>query len=522
MEDYSDSLLSQQQRLVSCLDSRLSSPRADRLPLAAFGQSQPAAGGGLFGGGSSFGQPATSSAPTFGATGGLFGAKPAAPATGGLFGQSTTTPSLFGSQPQQQQPQQQQQQPSLFGQSLGSSFGGNLSTASQPQQATAYAVADDINAYGSNPLFQSASPSSRPAEEKKKPPIFTSFRGTPVNRSSTKITRLRGFGASTTSTNGSVGNNSPLSFGSSVGGSAGAPASPGGRGSPLRLVNGLGDEAAMSPNAFVSRSSVKKLVIDRKAMSESPFGKGRAASSPAPPTDKDASKTNGRSKVTFNPEAELPSRGSNNLFASSSSQRDGDEEPEVFNGAENTPVKRSGGSSANLGEDHTSNTPKDPLSSSSDWPRRPNNAPPPKHGEYYTIPSIDSLKKLPAHSLRAVKDLIVGRVGYGQVAFQDPVDLTTLQSVEDLLGGIVVFEDRNCTVYPDDMDSKPRSGQGLNVPATITLERCWPLDKATRQPIKEGPRLEKHVKRLRSLPETSFISYEEAEGSWVFAVENFD
>lgn len=279
----------------------------------------------------------------------------------------------------------------------------------------------------------------------------------------------------------------------------------------------------MSPNAFVSRSSVKKLVIDRKAMSDSPFNKSRASPSPAPSAaDKDvAGKTNGRAKVTFNPEAEMPSRSSN-LFASSSSHRAGEDEPELFGGlGENTPIKKSGGSSANLGEDNfggPSTTPKE-APSSSEWPRRPTNAAPPKHGEYFTIPSIDSLKKMPANSLRAVTDLIVGRVGYGQVAFQEPVDLTTLQSVEDLLGGIVVFEDRNCTVYPDDMDTKPRPGQGLNVPATITLERCWPLDKATRQPIKEGTKLEKHVKRLRSLPDTSFISYE--DGEWCFGVEEF-
>ncbi|KAK4046188.1 3',5'-cyclic-nucleotide phosphodiesterase [Microbotryomycetes sp. JL201] len=466
---------------------------AQSQPAPTFGQ-QPAAGTSLFGNtGSTFGQqPTTSTAPSFG--GGLFGAKPAAPATSGLFGStSTTAPSLFGSQPAQQQPQAQQQPASLFGSTVGT-FGSGMSTASQPQQPTAYATADDANAYGSNPLFQSTKPAvARATDEKKKPPIFSSFRSTPVSKSATKITRLRGFG-SPASFNGSA---SPAPLSSSI--SSKATASPG-RTTPLKLVAGVGDDAALSPNAFVNRSSVKKLVIDRKGISQSPFSKSRAGS--AAPSNGDG--TDGRLKVTFDPEAESGLRGS--PFASSTNVHALGEEGDSSILSAGTPVKRNN----DAGLDHGKLT----DSATKETPDRRESARGGKHGTYYSIPSIEALRKMPANALRSVKDLVVGRVGYGQVAFLQPVDLTTLHSVEDLLGGIVVFEDRNCTVYPDEMESKPRPGQGLNVPATITLERCWPLDKSSRKPIKEGPKLDKHIKRLQTLENTHWVDFDVETGEW--------
>lgn len=479
----------------------------------AFGSTPaPATGGGLFGGGSTFGQPAQNPGST-GLGGGLFGAKPAQPATGGgLFG--STAPStgggLFGSTTQAQP----QQPTSLFGSTApsgglgGSLFGGGASTNQQPgqQQQIAYASSEDPNAYGSNPLFASVGTSpARPVEEKKKPPIFTAFRGTPVNRSSTKITRLRGFGLSSTSS--PAPSASPLSFGSSVGPSSlSAPNGTPARASPLRLGNGLSDDVVLSPNAFVSRPSVKKLVIDRKTLGKSvnsPTGAAKEGSTP------------GRSKVTFNPEVEVPSRSS--LFGASIASRGGATEEE-------TSFALSEGADGNTTFDSPS---LNKTAAAADWPaRRPMAAAAraPKHGEYFTIPSLDTLRNFPAAKLRAVPDLVVGRVGFGQVAFSQPVDLTTLDTMEDLLGGIVRLEDRNATVYPEEYeDMKPPPGEGLNVPATITLENCFPLDKSTRKPIKdaEHPRVQQHVKRLRNLDGTEFVDFEADTGKWTFEVQEF-
>ncbi|BGP07981.1 hypothetical protein JCM10049v2_003826 [Rhodotorula toruloides] len=473
--------------------------------------------GGLFGGTSTFGQPAqqTGATNTFG-SGGLFGAKPAQPA-GGLFGSTTTQPTggLFGSTASQQPAQQtslfgstQQQQPALGG--LGGSLFGSTTAApgqQQQQQQAAYASADDANAYGSNPLFASVNPSpARPLEEKKKPPIFTAFRGTPISRSSTKITRLRGFGSTSTA---SPAPGTPLRLSTSGHGSFTSPGTPAGRGSPLRLVNGISDDVALSPNAFVSRPSVKKLVIDKKSIGKSLNG----SASPA----KDGSATPARAKVTFDPEVELPRRSS--LFAGGASTRGsavGDENEPSF-------ALSGGATEGNTTIDSPSAA---KSAASSDWPaRRPPPTPSaPKHGDYFTIPSLDVLQKLPASKLRSVPDLVVGRVGYGQVAFSEPVDLSTLPAVEELLGGIVRLEDRNATVYPDEYeDVKPPPGEGLNVPATITLENCFSLDKATRKPIKDKdhPKVQQHIKRLRNLDGTEFVDFDAETGTWVFDVQAF-
>lgn len=433
-------------------------------PILGFGTA-PAPSGGLFGTNNAnpFGQSAPAPAATpFG--GSLFGPKAPAPATGGLFGMPPA------------------QQPGLGG-SLGGGFGSSFGAPAQQQQQqqqtyAAYAVADDPLAFGSNPLFANSVPASaRPVEEKKRPPIFTAFKGTPVNRSSTKITRLRGFG--NTSTPGS--SQSPLSFSTSVSGGAGTPTSSG-RASPLRLANSLGDEAALSPNAFISRPGVKKLIINSsRSLGDSYLGKSVASPHDSSAPSKSTTSPSSSRKVSWNPETEVSTRQDSTF-------------------EESTPVKKSAGSNSNLGETEIP-------------PRRTASAPvssAPKHGAYWSSPPIEDLRKLPASALSAVANLVVGRVGYGEVVFEKPVDLTALNSVEDLFGELVSFQEKNVVV------EKPLTG-----PATITLEGCWPLDKATRKPIRDPthPRVQQHIKRLQHLADTKFIEYN--DGRWSFEVSNF-
>lgn len=456
----------------------------------------------------------------FGGGGGLFGAPKLAASTGGLFG---TAPSggLFGQQ--SQLAQQQQPQASLFGGGNSLGFGAGLSTASsQPTQQVMYAGAGDFDAYGANPLFANSTSSVVTPEPKKKPPIFTAFRGTPINRSSTKITRLRGFGASTSSASPASANGSALTFSTSSSSGGGVPGLPGtpNRGSPLRLVNGLGDEAALSPNAFVSRPSVKKLVIDRKALStNSPDSNG-------PP--KSASASSAGRKVTFNRDLDFQSRASTSFPG-----RDDEGDSYQTGGGDSTPVRRSGGSSSNLCDDSLASATAAASLKDTDWTRQGSPAPstsapaptisrPLKRGDYSTEPSIDVLQKLPEDKLRGVSNLIVKRKGFGQVAFQDPVDLTTLESVEDLLGGVVDIGDRFASVYGDDQD-KPAPGLGLNVRAKITLEECWPMDKATREPNRrpDPAKVSAHRKRLARIPGTTDSEFNEVDGTWTFTVPFF-
>jgi len=141
-------------------------------------------------------------------------------------------------------------------------------------------------------------------------------------------------------------------------------------------------------------------------------------------------------------------------------------------------------------------------------------------GAYWTIPSMSTI--LSSRDVRAIPNFVVGRKGYGQVRFIQPVDLSQVRSIPDIPGTIVVFDLKICTVYPDEA-LKPPVGRGLNVPAIITLEKCWPVSKETRRPILdvENPRFIAHVERLKRQPETEFIDYIADTGSWIFKVKHF-
>ncbi|KAJ2582564.1 hypothetical protein GGH95_001464, partial [Coemansia sp. RSA 1836] len=141
-------------------------------------------------------------------------------------------------------------------------------------------------------------------------------------------------------------------------------------------------------------------------------------------------------------------------------------------------------------------------------------------GGYWMRPALADLRAMTTHQLRAVKNFTVGRTGVGQVSFCRPVDLTTIGSLAAIAGGVVLFDDRVCTVYPDE-SNKPARGLGLNVPATISLHNCWPVERSTAAPIEhmDDPRVRKHIKRLRRIEETEFIDF--VNGTWIFRVEHF-
>ena len=148
----------------------------------------------------------------------------------------------------------------------------------------------------------------------------------------------------------------------------------------------------------------------------------------------------------------------------------------------------------------------------------------PKEGEYWSEPPMDTLSSWGHNELIAIEKLVVGRVGYGKITFLDPVDLTGSGSVKQLFGDLLRFEDKECSVYPDlDNIDKPAPGSGLNVRARVELDGCWPVDKATREPIKDEnhPQMVKHLKRLRGMKETKFESFDMKDGKWTFTVEHF-
>ncbi|EJU02490.1 C-terminal autoproteolytic domain of nucleoporin nup98, partial [Dacryopinax primogenitus] len=139
---------------------------------------------------------------------------------------------------------------------------------------------------------------------------------------------------------------------------------------------------------------------------------------------------------------------------------------------------------------------------------------------YWTKPSIDELTKLNFQDLTHVENFTVGRNGYGQVRFVNPVDLTAVGNLRDIPGKVVVFNNKECTVYPNE-DEKPNEGEGLNVAAVISLHNCFPTNKGTSEPFTDmkARKMEMHIAKLRRMQDTTFVDFSD-KGVWTFRVEH--
>lgn len=507
-------------------------------------QQQQQPGTGLFGTGNTgslFGNNANQSAGQQqqqqpGQTGGfgLFGAKPAAPATnnasGGLFGTGafgqasnagTAAPTqqgnLFGSlgQTGNTQPastgfsgglfgksslstgtQQTQQQGGLFGTTPGPSLFGNTmggngalgQSTAQPQLTASIAQPISTNL----PIFSMLPPGPRAVnleQPKRKSSLFVDVpTRSPVPRLgfgyAPASSKLRGF-TSTTMIPGTDGR--PL--GPAVSLTVGKPGA-------LSLGRSAANKSLLGPDSFLgsvsgpspglgsgSRPSVKKLVLDKRIQPSDLFSKSSAQ------------------KVTFNPALSIAARESEAAAASSAAPA-----------APETPPAKTA---------KTSNR----FSASSEQGKEvAEKEPELQEGDYYVRPSLAELKKRSFKELAQTEGLVVGRVGYGEIEFLDKVDITGLTRTSALMGDFVRFDDKECAVYPDcDEADKPPPGSGLNVRARITLFHCWPVDKATREPIQDEkhPAMVKHLKRLKAMKNTHFDAYDIENGKWVFTVDHF-
>lgn len=77
-------------------------------------------------------------------------------------------------------------------------------------------------------------------------------------------------------------------------------------------------------------------------------------------------------------------------------------------------------------------------------------------------------------------------------------------------------------MYPDEL-TKPPVGMGLNTQALVTLDRIWPIDKTTREFIKDARRIqefkfEDKLKKSCAKMNSSFVQYRPETGSFVFEV----
>jgi nuclear pore complex protein Nup98-Nup96 len=137
---------------------------------------------------------------------------------------------------------------------------------------------------------------------------------------------------------------------------------------------------------------------------------------------------------------------------------------------------------------------------------------------YYTAPSVDSLATMSSEQLSAVSRFTVGRKGIGNVLFLEPTDVRGLD-----IDNIVEFEPGEIVVYPDE-HYKPPVGRGLNKPARVTLQKLFPLDKATGRRKVDDASLARYEAKIRKSTQklgARFISYDRTTGDWIFEVEHF-
>ncbi|CAK9439884.1 uncharacterized protein LODBEIA_P39840 [Lodderomyces beijingensis] len=138
---------------------------------------------------------------------------------------------------------------------------------------------------------------------------------------------------------------------------------------------------------------------------------------------------------------------------------------------------------------------------------------------YWTSPSIEELAGLSENELSNVENFIIGRVKYGQIAYDYPVDLSKVKREaelknipfsEQLFENTVQFQPQTILTYKNETH-KPSLGTELNVPATITLEGI----------VNGKPSLHEQIEFLKSQTGMEYISYNPKTLTWVFRVKHF-
>ncbi|KAK6362997.1 hypothetical protein TWF730_000446 [Orbilia blumenaviensis] len=550
-----------------------------------FGQTQqaqqPAAGGGLFGNNKPFGATATpATGGLFGQqqaqqpaqTGGLFGQQPAAAGAGGLFGQpqqTAQTGGLFGNQPKPAglfgQPAQpaanggglfagaatQPQGSSLFGQpaqntGVGfgqSSAGGLFAGANQPaqqgfgaslfqsqqmqqqQQQMPQALTASImdqRPYGNISLLDaslaaSTAPSllATPVSGAKKKAAMI-----PHSKIAPRQPALTPRVASPFSRS-SLGTSSPMA-GGSLGRTFTGSSSRIGLGGSVFDSAGTSDDSILNTSAFTpggNRSnSLKRLVIDRNLRDSDLFVKeGETKAIKAAQENTITPENNIKKTVSFDAsprsQTESPSSGADLGYMRTPTRHSS--APISSPAPENALVR--------VPSPEPEMEAPEPVQPEQEAESSAVRGTGEKVGDYWSIPTVEKLRSMPREKLAAVPDLLVGRKNFGQIRFDQPVDLTAFaDALGAILGGVITFADRVCTVYPPGWD-KPSPGKGLNVPATIMLEECYPTDREHKQPIRdpEHPRYQFHLRRLKNIKDTEFVDYLVQDGIWIFKVQHF-
>ncbi|KAK0672953.1 nuclear protein 96-domain-containing protein [Cercophora samala] len=515
---------------------------------------QPATGG-LFGA-----KPATTglfgTAPAAN-TGGLFGGTQQQPATSGfgasltqnnqqksLFGNTTTGGGLFS---QQAQPQAgslfgpAQSQPQL---GLGNSLLGASQQQQQQQQQGLSTSITDLSAYGAATLFSGLSDdkvinpgplatplSGRPKVKSRS--ILPMYKLSPANASRFVTPQKRGYGFSysaygSPATPSSI-SSTPGGFGQSLlASSVNRGLSKSISASNLRRSFNV-EDSILQPGAFSANSSMrllgsgssnKKLIInkdmrsdlfsssDKKQAQEDASGARKLAKRVSFDTST-ADDHNGE-VVAITDGTESDNLGYLRPSIRSTNGANGNKASPVTTAPEMTQVK--GNELAIVHEEES------PVAARAAVPAKAPASPaagPEEPGEYWMSPSLEELRAMNRMQRQKVVDFTVGRVHVGNVQFKVPVDLSNI-NVDEIIDNIVILVPRSATVYPV-AAKKPPVGKGLNVPALISLEHSWPRGGRDVS----GRRLEKHIQKLKVIPDTTFEDYDPETGVWQFSVEHF-
>lgn len=450
---------------------------------------KPAASGGLFGNTSN-----TASTNAFGSntgtSGGLFGAKPAA--TGGLFGSnSNTSGGLFGGNNNTNNTQTSNNGGGLFG---GSSTLGNNNTLNnntsnntnafgtsnnngmnQLGQSNPIANISAQNPYGNNPLFSSISGQQAPQQQSQTGALATPIGGSTKENKKTvslssayRITKIFNPTA--------VSNNSMMPEGTTqiTPSQFTKPNSVNTSSSSVGPFSDATDNAIISSDIFAPKVDFKKLVLNKQKLSEG----SRLI---------DSAEQTGTKKVSFVLDNQKPS-----LEENKSELTEKKDTIKTTFSANGTATSTSAVGGRLYDEDG-----------------------------YWTSPSLHTLKQMTPSELRSIKDFKVGRRHYGEISFTNPVDLSSFVNLDDIAGNLVTFLSKSCLVYPDET-LKPQKGEGLNIPARVTLESCYPVNKKDKLPILDpkSEYVKLHIDKLKKIPDMKFNLYDPATGSWTFSVES--
>lgn len=143
--------------------------------------------------------------------------------------------------------------------------------------------------------------------------------------------------------------------------------------------------------------------------------------------------------------------------------------------------------------------------------------------EYYMYPPLKDLAQyMDDNGECIVQGLTIGRRGYGNVYFADPINIANMNFDE-----LVHFRHRGVIIYPDDAAAtKPPVGEGLNRRAQVTLDKIFPREKGTTKFITDVDEIlsSNFIDNLMHVTQkhnSKFIEYRPKTGSWVFQVKHF-